>query len=215
MITHIQKADVLVWLAHQSSESVDLIITDPPYESLEKHRKVGTTTRLKGPWFPIVPNSYFPAIFKEFYRILRPNRHFYMFCDAETMFLLKPVAEKAEFYFWKPLVWDKVAIGMGYHYRAQTEFILFFEKGKRALRNKGTSDLLRAKRVVRGYPTQKPVGIVETLITQSSNVGEVVCDPFVGSGTTAAASLRLGRSFKGCDSSEVALQTNWDRLVSD
>lgn len=47
------------------------------------------------------------------------------------MFVIKPLAEKMGFQVSEPIVWDKVAIGMGYHYRARYEFILFFEKGKR------------------------------------------------------------------------------------
>ena len=39
--------DAVGWLRDQPSESIDLVITDPAYESLEKHRAVGTTTRLK------------------------------------------------------------------------------------------------------------------------------------------------------------------------
>ena len=53
------------------------------------------------------------------------------------MFVAKPEAERAGFRFWKPLVWDKKTIGMGYHYRARYEFILFFEKGKRRLNDLG------------------------------------------------------------------------------
>ncbi|WP_366944968.1 hypothetical protein, partial [uncultured Bradyrhizobium sp.] len=45
----------------------------------------------------------------------------------------KPFGEQAGFKFWKPIVWDKVQIGMGYHYRCRYEFVLFFEKGKRRL----------------------------------------------------------------------------------
>ena len=57
------------------------------------------------------------------------------------MFAAKPAAEQAGFKFWKPLVWDKCAIGMGYHYRARYEFILFFEKGKRKLNNLSIPDI--------------------------------------------------------------------------
>ncbi|MBF4437561.1 site-specific DNA-methyltransferase, partial [Vibrio anguillarum] len=39
--------DAVTWLSTLDAASVDLLITDPPYESLEKHRKIGTTTRLK------------------------------------------------------------------------------------------------------------------------------------------------------------------------
>ena len=75
------------------------------------------------------------------YRVLRKNRHLYLFCDQETMFVAKPVGEQVGFKFWKPLVWDKKKIGMGYHYRARYEFVLFFEKGKRKINNLGIPDI--------------------------------------------------------------------------
>ena len=158
--TQISNLDAIDWLKTLDSSSVDLVITDPPYESLEKHRKIGTTTRLKqsksssNQWFEIFPNQRFEELLIEIYRVLKKDSHFYLFCDQETMFVIKPIAEKIGFKFWKPIVWDKVAIGMGYHYRARYEFILFFEKGKRKLNNLSIPDILVEKRIVRGYPTE-------------------------------------------------------------
>jgi site-specific DNA-methyltransferase (adenine-specific) len=135
------KADAVEWLKTLEDASIDLVITDPPYESLEKHRATGTTTRLKNSksssnnWFEIFPNARFEEFLVEVFRILRKNSHFYLFCDQETAFIVKPIAEKVGFKFWKPIIWDKKKIGMGYHYRARYEFILFFEKGKRKLNN--------------------------------------------------------------------------------
>ena len=120
-----------------------------------------------------------------------------------------------DFRFWKPLVWDKKKIGMGYHYRARYEFILFFEKGKRKLANLGTPDVLEAPRVFRGYPTEKPVPLIETLITQSSTPGESVCDPFMGSGSTGVAALRHGRFFRGNDVGKEALKVARQRLKDE
>src|SRR5690606_27504696 len=103
--------DAVDWLKSLPSESLDLVVTDPPYESLEKHRAVGTTTRLSHSkssstdWFSIYPNERFPELFAEIYRPLKKNSHFYLFCDQETMFAAKPMAEEAGFRFWKPLVW--------------------------------------------------------------------------------------------------------------
>jgi site-specific DNA-methyltransferase (adenine-specific) len=151
--------DAVQWLADLAPGSLDLVITDPAYESLEKHRAVGTTTRLKqskassNEWFTIFPNARFKDFFEVAFRALKKNSHLYMFCDAETMFEAKPAAESAGFRFWKPLVWDKKKIGMGYHYRARYEFVLFFEKGKRKLSNLGISDIIEAPRVFNGYPT--------------------------------------------------------------
>ncbi|MEZ9702676.1 site-specific DNA-methyltransferase [Vibrio sp. 10N.261.46.E12] len=202
--------DAVEWLSSLDSESVDLLITDPPYESLEKHRKVGTTTRLKvsksssNAWFEIFPNSRFESLLVEIYRVLKKNTHFYLFCDQETMFFIKPIAEKVGFKFWKPIVWDKVCIGMGYHYRARHEYILFFEKGKRKINDLSIPDILEHKRVFRGYPTEKPVPLLEVLINQSSHQNELVVDPFFGSGSTLLAALNLERNYLGCDISPYA-----------
>jgi site-specific DNA-methyltransferase (adenine-specific) len=211
--------DAVAWLSRLPTASVDLVITDPPYESLEKHRAVGTTTRLKhsrassNDWFEIFPNARFPELFEQVFRVLKKDRHFYMFCDSETMFVAKPLAEAAGFRFWKPIVWDKMAIGMGYHYRARYEFILFFEKGKRKLQNLGTPDILAEKRVYRGYPTEKPVGLAKTLISQSSSAGELVIDPFMGSGSFGVAAAALGANFLGNDICEEAREVARSRLL--
>ena len=197
--------DAVKWLSTLKSDSVDLLITDPPYESLEKHRKIGTTTRLKvsnsssNQWFEIFPNSRFESLFSEIYRVLKKNSHFYLFCDQETMFFAKPIAEKVGFKFWKPIVWDKVCIGMGYHYRARHEYILFFEKGKRKINDLSVPDILECKRVYRGYPTEKPVPLLEVLIKQSSSNGDLIVDPFFGSGSTLIAAKNLERDYLGCD----------------
>ena len=120
------------------------------------------------------------------------------------MFVIKPIVEKVGFKFWKPIVWDKVTIGMGYHYRARHEYILFFEKGKRKLNDLGVPDILQSKRVYRGYPTEKPVDLLEVLISQSSIENELVMDPFFGSGSTLVAAKKLNRNYIGCDISDAA-----------
>jgi site-specific DNA-methyltransferase (adenine-specific) len=201
----LHQGDAVAWLRSLPSESIDLVITDPAYESLEKHRARGTTTRLShskassNDWFSIFPNARFGELFAELYRVLRRDRHLYVFCDAETMFVAKPVAEAAGFKFWKPIVWDKVSIGMGYHYRARYEFVLFFEKGKRALADLSIADVITAKRIRGGFPTEKPVEVSEVLVRQSSEPGELVADPFMGSGSVGVAATRLGRAFTGND----------------
>lgn len=215
----LHQADAVEWLHQLPDASVDLAITDPAYESLEKHRKIGTTTRLKqskassNAWFPIFKNDRFPALLAELYRVLKKNTHLYIFCDQETMFVIKPMAEAAGFRFWKPIVWDKLKIGMGYHYRARYEFILFFEKGKRKLNDLSIPDVLEVPRVWGGYPTEKPVEVSEILVRQSSAEGEIVIDPFCGSGSVGVAAANLGRHFWGSDLGEEALEITRRRLM--
>lgn len=204
------RLDAISWLKTLPDESVDLFITDPAYVSLEKHRKVGTTTRLahskssSNDWFPIFRNSDYPELFSEIYRVMKPNSHFYCLCDEETLFVIKPIGESVGFKYWKSLIWDKQSIGMGYHYRNRTERIAFFEKGKRKLNNLGIADVLTHKRVVKGYPTEKPIGLISTLIEQSSSVSETVADCFFGGGTVLIAAEQLGRKAIGCDVSDAA-----------
>ena len=213
------RGDAVAWLRTLPDESIDLVVTDPPYESLEKHRAIGTTTRLKhskassNDWFEIFPNDRFAELFAEIYRVLKKNTHFYLYCDPETMFVAKPLAEAAGFKFWKQIVWDKVQIGMGYHYRARYECILFFEKGKRKLNDLGVADIITHPRIRGGYPAEKPPQVTEVLISQSTEPGALVIDPFMGSGSTGVAAIGLGRNFMGNDLCEEAMQITRQRLI--
>ena len=137
---------------------------------------------------------------REIYRVLAKDSHFYLFCDPETMFVAKPLAEAAGFKFWKPLVWDKQRIGMGYHYRARYECILFFEKGKRKLADLGDRRRHRAP----ARSSRLPGGEARRSVARCSfdrarEPGELVIDPFMGSGSTGVAAVSLGRRFLGTD----------------
>lgn len=211
--------DALEWLKLQPDASIDLLITDPPYESLEKWRSLGTQTRLShsgsssNDWFSVIRNEQFPALLGECYRVLKKNTHIYCFSDATTMWVLKPALEAAKFKFWKPIVWDKKKIGMGYHYRNQHEFILFAEKGKRRLNSNSISDIIEAPRIWAGYPTEKPVSVSSVLISQSSQPGETVADPFCGSGSVGVAALKYGCHFLGNDLARTAVDLARSRLL--
>lgn len=64
-----------------------------------------------------------------------------------------------------------------------------------------------------GYPSQKPEALLERLVSALSDPGDVVLDPYAGSGTTLAVAARLGRSFVGCDASDVAVEIAEERLA--
>jgi site-specific DNA-methyltransferase (adenine-specific) len=223
--------DAVEWLRTIGDESVDLCITDIAYESLEKHRAKGTTTRLKvsdassNEWFPIFHNERIPELLRELYRVLKKNTHCYLYCDQETMHVFHALAPAAGFTWKKFIVWNKVAMGMGYTYRAQHELIVYLEKGKRKLRNLGIADVLTVpeddgdgpsmitqKRIRGEYPTAKPPEVSEILITQSTELGELVIDPFFGGGSTGVAAKRCGREFAGCDIKRSAVDFVRERL---
>lgn len=63
-----------------------------------------------------------------------------------------------------------------------------------------------------GYPSQKPEALLERIVSALSDPGEIVLDPYCGSGTTLAVAARLGRTFVGIDASDVAIETSTTRL---
>jgi len=225
MTIKLYQQDALEFLKTLPSASVDCIITDPAWESLQKWREVGTTTRLGGHhdptkrreemWFPTFADTLVPTMLKECGRVLKPGRHFYCFCDYTSLKLLVASAPLL-WQYEKPLVWDKVAPGMGYHYRAQHEFVWFAVRAgghETHVHDKGLADVLRAKRIVGGYPTEKPVELCRTFIMQSTEPGELVMDCFFGSGPVAVACAELDRSFVGCDSESRAVLWAKDRVL--
>ena len=218
--------DAVDFLTRLDDESVDCIVTDPAYESLEKHRAIGTTTRLQA-WFQIFRNSRFPDLLREAQRVLVPNAHLYVMSDQETAFVIRPMIESLGLTWWKLIIWAKTkagteepSAGMGYHYRAAHEVITFAEKGKRRLNDLGIPDVLPFPRVRTAwdgsgpaYPTEKPVGLSRVLIEQSTAPGELVVDPFLGSGSTGEAALLAGRNFAGCDVAPDAVRRAGLRLA--
>jgi len=206
------------------TSSIDLVVTDPAYDSLKRWEGIGTTARMGlgakgGPAdddtknFDTIPDENLPDLIYEIHRVLKPNTHAYIMCDwitlrqlyyyAVTKGVFAPTAYSGRlFESCKPLIWDKVSIGTGYTYRQTYEFILMLWKGpkKRQLNDLSVPDILRFKKVSgkeKICPTQKPIGLFELLVKQSSDEGDIVLDPFMGSGTTGVASVRLGRRFIG------------------
>ena len=66
-----------------------------------------------------------------------------------------------------------------------------------------------------GYPTQKPLKILERIIKASTNEGDAILDPFCGSGTSLVAAYRLGRNYTGIDCSEEAIAVSKERLENE
>src|SRR5438270_2565942 len=208
-------SDAFELLRNLAPESVDLVVTDPPYESLQIHRARGTTTRLTTNWFATVPNERLPELLRETYRVLRPDRHFYLFCDEVTADVIKQQQKvgaarlpngarrcSCGLVYWKEIVWAKTTLdggrirgGTGYHYRAASERILFFEKGKRPLADLGIPDVLLAARSTVPGPAVKPNAVVRTLLLQSSADGDLVVDPFCGTGVVGVEARAHGRRF--------------------
>jgi site-specific DNA-methyltransferase (adenine-specific) len=71
------------------------------------------------------------------------------------------------------------------------------------------------RRETTGYPTQKPLKLLDRIVRASSHEGALVVDPFCGSGTTLVAAAALGRRFAGCDVGRLAIETATRRLEAE
>ena len=220
-------ADALEWLEEEAVKGprFDCIITDPAYWTLDKWRNIGTTTRLGGhkdadkqdddKWFETIDRDDLWTVLMAFDQLAKHNSHTYIMCDHEVMpIILGWVRESGELAwdYSKPLIWDKVNMGMGYHWRATHEYIVMLEKGKRRLNNLGLADILRHKRVTGGYPTEKPLSLTEELLLNSTKEGDWILDPFCGSGTVGVACQKHNRNCVLIDKSERAIETTKRRL---
>ena len=192
-LVKLYEADAREFLTNLPDGSVDLIVTDPPY----KFDRGDSRFR---EWFDeTIPDAEWPAIFREFHRVLDADSHAYVLGDYRVHLVFAEAARNAGFRVHTPLVWDKCSPGLGGLWRAQYELIGVFEKGRRRGNFKGRSTVLSVPRVVRRYPTEKPVALLRQLISQSSDRGELVLDPFCGSGSTGRAARELGRRALLCD----------------
>ena len=219
-------SDSIQFLKTLKKESVDLVITDPAYSGMNQHLKLGKG-RIVGKysnkgdgknWFQEFhddPENY-RIFLNELSRVLKDDSHLFIMFDSFSLLTLGPIVREV-FNVKNILTWDKVNIGMGHYFRRQSEFIIFASKGKRPISEKSISDIWRIKRIHSAkYPTQKPVELFEAMIYSSKPKKAksfVVCDPFLGSGSSAIAAINQKVNFIGCDISKTALNVSIKRII--
>jgi len=195
--------------------SLDLIITDPPYKVTSRGNTGNTggmllkKINMQGKVFKyndVKISDFIP----ELYRVLKDGSHCYIMTNHVNLIEMLNVAKECGFHFIKSLVWDKGNKIMGQYYMSQFEYILFFRKGKGKRINKcGTPDILsvpnKKTKGVDGkniHDTEKPIELMKILIENSSQEGDVVGDPFFGVGAVALACKQLNRRFVGSEVDE-------------
>lgn len=226
MIELIQ-ADALEWLDAESSKAprFDLVVTDPPYDSLLKWQGIGTTARMgfgrgkdaeeSEKFFPTIDRDEMWKVLCLLDSVTKPDSITYIMCDGVYQpIIMNWVRESGELSwdYSKTLVWDKVSMGMGYHWRSQHEFIVMLQKGKKPLNSFSLPDILRHKRVTGGYPTEKPASLFWELVMNSSQPYDMVLDPFMGGGTTPFVCQELGRNCVAIDKTDRAMKYTRERL---
>lgn len=151
----------------------------------------------------------------EAYRVLKEDTHCYIMVNARNLKDLQTEAEKVGFKFVNILIWNKNNATPNKYYMQQAEFILLLRKGKaRNINNMGTSNILSAYNIIGNklHPTQKPVELMEVLISNSSDEGDTILDPFFGSGSTIIAAEKLNRKAIGFEIDEEYYKTAKERI---
>lgn len=205
-INKITNADCLDILKQLPDNSVDLVLTDPPYgidylsNRTENHKKIEND---KYEDF----SKLYPIWIAEFKRILTDTGCCCCCCcggggktPVSQEFTLEAI--KQGFNLIQTVIWDKCTIGLGWHYRPSYETVIVLSKSKDKYNwftdRKDVSNIVRIGNIIpqKGdHPTPKPVELMQHFLDLHSKENDVVLDPFSGSGTTAIACHNMKRNF--------------------
>lgn len=196
--------DCLKFMKCLDDESVDLIVTDPPYLMDYKSNR-----RIKQDKFDKIlndkdSNELISESIKEYYRILKNNTAMYMFCSWHHIDFFKQEVEKY-FKLKNIIVWNKNNHGSGDlkgSYAPKHEFILFCHKGRPLLQNKRTADVIDCAKIPSNkliHPTEKPIELLNIFIKNNSKEDDIILDGFVGGGSVLKSAKQLNRRYIGCE----------------
>ena len=185
-------------------------MTDPPYKCISggkphlKNQPSGILAKNDGKIFEhnhISPSEYI----SEFYRVLKPNTHCYIMTNTLNIQSFLNIATKVGFKLHNILIWKKNNATPNRWYMKNCEYILFLRKGKaKSINNPGTKQVLEVNNIIGNklHETEKPVELMSIMVENSSNVGDLVLDPFMGSGSTGVACKNANRKFFGIEIDE-------------
>lgn len=127
--------------------------------------------------------------------------------------------KKAGFKFRNVLIWVKnnstLDLSMGYKYMYKHEICLFFNKGSKKLNSFSDTIFNEITNFKIKHPCQKPTSILREFIYNSSDINDVVFDPYMGSGSTAIAAKECERRYIGFELNETFCELCRKRLKQE
>jgi len=204
--------------------TIDLCVTDPPYlietqgGGIYAHEDKQYVKELNN-----IKDGFRTEILDELCRVMK-RINIYIFCSQKQIIPLTDYFVTKRGCNWNLLSWHKTnpVPACGNKYLTDTEYLLFFrQKGVKLYGNFDTkrtwfnTPLNQADKEKWGHPTIKPLNIVETLVFNSSEAGDIVLDPFSGSGTTAIACIKEKRHFICFEKDETYWKKSVERVKNE
>lgn len=215
------KGDCMELLKKIKDNSIDLVVTDPPY--LIDTTGGGLYTQPDKQYVKelnAMKDGFSEVVLNELCRVMK-KINIYFFCSQKQIIPLTDYFVTKRKCNWNILSWHKTnpIPACGNKYLTDTEFILFFrEKGVKVYGEFNTkktwyaTPLNQGDKKKYGHPTVKPIEIVKNLIVNSSNENDWVLDPFMGSGTTGVACVNTNRNFIGIELDEKYFKIAEERI---
>lgn len=219
------------------TNSVDLVLTDPPYN-------LGLFMKNRATNLKAMRDNFFGAagwddlgfdewekvmsdMFAELARVIKPRGSVIIFMSIIKVETIKRLAEKHGFYYKTTGIWHKrnpMPRNMNLHFINSTEAWIYFiyKAHTGTFNNDGkaihdfieTSVTPRSEKMFGKHPTQKPIQLLEHFVTILTNENDVIFDPFSGSGSSGVATLRHNRKFIGSEIDKEYYQNSKERLDS-
>ena len=192
-LNHIICGESATILSHYKPECIDLVVTDPPYLVRYKDRFGRTIANDDSPDAVL-------SVFSELYRVMKRNSYCISFYGWNAIAEFSEAWKSAGFKTVGQIVWTKPYASRAGHTRYQHESAFVLAKGFPQKPVNPISDVQPWEYTGNKlHPTEKAVSIIEPLIQSFSKPGDVVLDPFSGSGTTAVAAKLNNRHSIGIE----------------
>lgn len=235
---NLMNSDCLAAMSKLQESSVDLILTDPPYNLGKFMEKRATNLhRMRDNFFGAAGwddmefdeweksmDSFFAAAAK----VMKKGGSMIVFMAIIKVESIINLAQKHGFYYKTTGIWHKrnpMPRNMNLHFVNSTEAWVYFvfKAHTGTFNNDGkvlhdfveTSVTPSGERKYGKHPTQKPVALMEHFVSTLSNEGDLVLDPFMGSGSTGVAAVKLGRNFTGIELDEKYIEIARQRIEEE
>ena len=211
--------DCLNVLKDIGDNSIDLVVTDPPYEVITGGRNGGVKGKPSGiltenkQLMKSIPKA--DLWLSECFRVMKDGTHIYIMTNTLNLTNYLNIINDVGFKLHNLLVWNKNNTTPNRWYMKNCEYVIFARKGfAKSINNPSSQTVHNFDNIIgnKQHPTEKPVELMKLYVGNSSQVGDTVLDPFMGSGSTGVACKELGRNFIGIELDDVYFDIGVKRI---